>query len=172
MPAEERGPAEDAADDEWTRPEGVARLRERYFPARDGVRDAGRPSDHEDRRAVRGCAGAAQQRRIADEDDGPRRGVDLLAFDLMPAILPDSRSHGWLPPLLASKPIADVAQLVEHQLPKLRVASSSLVVRFARAASSWPIARCPPCWPAGGIDAALRRRQTSEAAVSAGSISR
>ena len=32
--------------------------------------------------------------------------------------------------LVASKPIADVAQLVEHQLPKLRVASSSLVVRF------------------------------------------
>jgi hypothetical protein len=36
--------------------------------------------------------------------------------------------------LLASKPIADVAQLVEHQLPKLRVASSSLVVRFNLAA--------------------------------------
>ena len=44
--------------------------------------------------------------------------------------------HAWrrhpadATPLLASKPIADVAQLVEHQLPKLRVASSSLVVRF------------------------------------------
>jgi hypothetical protein len=42
--------------------------------------------------------------------------------------------HGAVAPLVGSKPIADVAQLVEHQLPKLRVASSSLVVRFQVAA--------------------------------------
>jgi hypothetical protein len=42
--------------------------------------------------------------------------------------------------VLASMPIADVAQLVEHQLPKLRVASSSLVVRFTVAARK--AARC------------------------------
>src|SRR5207237_10901206 len=60
---------------------GPPRLRERCFPARDGVRDAGGSSDHEDRRVVGGCPGGAEQRRIAHEDDRPGRRVDLLAVD-------------------------------------------------------------------------------------------
>src|SRR5450755_4273718 len=60
---------------------GVARLRERYFPARDGVRNADGSSDHEDRRVVGGGPGGAKQRRIAHEDDRPGRRIDLLAVD-------------------------------------------------------------------------------------------
>ena len=63
------------------RPRAAARLRELHLPARDAVRGAGGPSDRDDRRPVRGCAGGAEQGRIADEDDRPGWGVDLFAVD-------------------------------------------------------------------------------------------
>src|ERR1700722_6004361 len=59
----------------------VVWLQEGRFPARDGVRKAGGPSDHEDRRVVGGCPGGAEQRWIAHEHDRPGRRVDLLAVD-------------------------------------------------------------------------------------------
>jgi hypothetical protein len=64
---------------------GVAPVRKRCFPARDGVRDAGRSSDDENRRVVGGCSGGAEQRRIARKHDRPGRRVDLLAVDLKTA---------------------------------------------------------------------------------------
>ena len=70
---------------------------------------------------------ACERRHHVRRPDRPRdvrvREVGCLPADRLGA--DDDRGR-----LLASKPIADVAQLVEHQLPKLRVASSSLVVRF------------------------------------------
>jgi hypothetical protein len=46
---------------------------------------------------------------------------------------PDTRKAGFRPSSGYHRPRADVAQLVEHQLPKLRVAGSNPVVRFKEA---------------------------------------
>lgn len=46
------------------------------LPARDGVDLPGRPTDHENRRVVRGRSGSAEQSRIAHEHERARRRVD------------------------------------------------------------------------------------------------